>query len=269
MDGSPRYDRPPVRATTLTIYVEPIDNFDLAMVAPLHQRWSEKFPALGQGLPRRRPEELPEVEIIGFASGWPLPAVEQVDNSLSRTLSYQRDQISLEWKFDSEAAVTAYPGFASLSAELTAVFAYFVEVIERLGDKNLQIQGARCAYINLLDGVEGVDWIAGYLSGWQGLAVGNRLGEVDYLGLRVKKVSENPDLASRTIAMTELDSGQEVGKTHLGIDVVSVLLPESTLRDLSPTEAARAMLEDAHATLITLFEENANDEMRAKWEVRQ
>jgi hypothetical protein len=253
----------------LTIYVEPIDNFDLAMVAPLHQRWSEKFPALGQAFPRRRPDELPDVDIVGFANGWPTPAVEQVDTSLSRTLSYQRDQISLEWKFDSEAADTTYPGFASLSAELSSVFAYFLEVVERLGDKTLRIQGARCAYMNLLDGIEGVDWMAGYISGWQGSALGSQLGDAEYFGLRVKKTSENPDLATSRIAMSELDSGQEVGGTLLRIDVVSVPQSESSLSDLPPAEAARAMLEDAHAALIATFEDSADDGMRAKWGVRQ
>ncbi|OBH01248.1 hypothetical protein A5696_13880 [Mycobacterium sp. E2699] len=195
--------------------------------------------------------------------------MEQVDNSLSRTLSYQRDQISLEWKFDSEAAVTMYPGFTSLSAELNAVFAYFLEVVERLGDKTLRIQGARCAYVNVLDSIEGVDWIAGYISGWQGPALGSRGGDAEYLGLRVKNASDNTDLGTRRITMLELDSGQEVGRTHLEIDVLSLPLPESSLSDLPPAEAASAMLEDAHATLIATFEDNADDEMRAKWGVRQ
>lgn len=269
MGDGPRFDRPPVRATTLTVFVEPIENFDLTMIVALHQRWSEKFPAQAQSYPRRRPDELPEVELMGFPSGWPLPAMEQVDNSLSRKISYQHDQISLQWKFDSEAADTAYPGFVALSRALSQVFDYFIEVVERLGDKPLRVQGCRCVYVNRLDGIEGADWLAGYVSDWQGDKGGGRLGSAEYLGLRVKTITENGELGTRRISMTELDAGSEMDPTRLDIDAVSIPLPDSNLTNMPPAEAASAMLGDAHATLIATFQESANDDMRAKWGFRQ
>gem|GEM_PF-2959469 len=253
----------------MTVFVEPIENFDLTMIAPLHQRWSEKFPALAQAFPRRRPEGLPELDPLSFSSGWPLPAVEQVDNSLSRSISYQQDQISLKWRFDPEAADTTYPGFATLSGELSSVFGYFIEVVARLGDKPLRIQGCRCLYVNQLNDIGGIEWLAGYISDWQSRKVGSYLDDAEYVGLRVKKTSENQDLGTRRIAMSELDSGEEFGTTRLDIDVVSIPLPKSKLAEVPPGEAAREMLNDAHATLIATFQDSANDEMRARWGFRQ
>jgi uncharacterized protein (TIGR04255 family) len=269
MDRSVNYDRPPVRATTLTVYVEPIENFDLSMIFPLYQRWSEKFPASSQSFPRQRPEGVPEVDRLSLASGWPLPAMEQVDNSLSRAVSYQNDQISLRWTFDPEAADTTYPGFDTLSAELNSVFGYFAEIVERLGDKPLKIQGCRCLYVNHLKDIAGVDWLAGYVSDWNNQKVGNRLDDADYVGLRVKQSSENRELGTRVLAMTELDSGEEYGSTRLDIDVVSALLPESNLLEIPPAEAARAMLDDAHARVIETFQVSASNQMRTDWGYRE
>ena len=268
MEGSPRYDHPPVRSTTLTVFVEPIENFDLAIILPLQQRWSERFPALAQSYPRRRPPELPSVDALG-SSGWPLPAVEQVDRSLSRTISYQHDQISLEWTFDLEAVDSAYPGFAVLSAELSLNFAYFVEVVQRLGDKPLKVQGCRCMYENRFDGVEGEDWIAGYISDWQNLSATKRMGGAEYVGFRLKEASENSALGTLRTVRSELDAGPEVGTTRFDIDVVSVALPESAFGKDSPADAARLLLEDAHELLIDTFAHSASDAMRAKWGVRQ
>src|SRR4051794_21713554 len=128
MGGTRQYERPPVRRTTLTVFIEPVENFDLEMITRLHRRWSERFPAVKQSFPRPRPDELPDATPFGSATGWfPLPAVIQVSSSLSRTISYQFDQISLSWHFDPEAADTTYPGFEVLSRELHSNFEYFAD----------------------------------------------------------------------------------------------------------------------------------------------
>lgn len=267
-DGSPSYDRPPVTRTTLSVYVEPIENFDLSMILPLQKRWSEKFPALAQAYPSRRPAELPEAS--SFGGSWPLPAVEQLDGSLSRTLRYQHDQLSLEWVFDLEAADSAYPGFDVLSAELSTAFTYFVEVVQRFGDKPLTVQGCRCFYENRLD-VTAEDWLVGFLASWRTASDATaRFDDAAYVGFRLREHSENSVLGTTRIARSELDAGRALGATGLDIDVLSVGLPDSpVIVENSPSEAARLLLDDAHSLLIDTFAKSASDEMRAKWGMRQ
>lgn len=266
--GSPRYDHPPVQRTTLSVYVEPIENFDLTMILPLQQRWSEKYPALTQTYPSRRPTELPPAEPLG--GGWPLPAVEQLDSSLSRVLAYQHDQLSLEWTFDLEAADSAYPGFDVLSAELSSAFSYFVEVVQRFGDKPLKVQGGRCFYENRLETAP-EDWLAGYVAEWQSAPKATaRLAEAEYVGFRLREVSENTALGTSRTVRTELDSGRGYGRTGLDIDVISVASSDSAVVvDNSPLEAVRLLLEDAHSLLIDTFAKSADDDMREKWGYRR
>jgi len=267
-DGGYRYERPPVRNTTLTVFYEPVDNFDLSIITRLVHRWSERFPALQQSLPSPRPSALPPVSLFGGA-GWPLPAVEQVASSLSRSISYQQGQFALAWSFDPEAPDSSYPGFATLSKELSTYFEHFAEVIEQLGDTPLRVQGCRCQYSNIFEDLDGVDWLANALSGWQGETAKERYSSADYLGFRLKESTDNPLLGTRRTAMSELDSGTESPTTQLDIDVVSVPLADSKINTMSPAEGARILLEDAHTVLIETFQKSADDTMRVTWGVKQ
>ncbi|MDV3125726.1 hypothetical protein M1247_12435 [Mycobacterium sp. 21AC1] len=267
MDGSPRYERPPVRSTSLTVFVEPIENFDVSMIGQLQQRWSERFPALAQTAPRRRPTPLPEVDIFG--SGWPLPGVEQVSSSLCRTIAYQHDQIALDWTFDAEAPDTSYPGFEVLAGELNSYFDFFADLVERWGDRPLKVQGCRCQYGNLLDDIAGADWIANYLSDWHGVGSTRRFDDAGYLGFRLRREKKNEELGANTTTRVDIDSGRDVGATQLDIDTLSIPLPDSPLSEKDPKEVAQLLLTDAHQRLIEAFEESSNDAMRTTWGVRQ
>ncbi|OPX05950.1 TIGR04255 family protein [Mycobacterium sp. AT1] len=266
-DGGPRYERPPVRGTTLTVFFEPVENFDLSIINKLVQRWAERFPALQQSPPSPRPSGLPSVNFFSGA-GWPLPSVEQVASSLSRSISYQHDQFSLAWSFDPEAPDSSYPGFENLSVELSTYFQHFADVIERLGDTPLKVQGCRCFYVNRFEDIEGVDWLANALSGWEGVAAKERYSRADYIGFRLRKTTENPVLGTRRTALSELDSGADTPTTQLDIDVVSLPLPQSKINTMGPTEAARILLNDAHTVLIETFQTSADNAMRASWGVQ-
>lgn len=263
LGDSPKYDRPPVRRITLTVYIEPLENFDLQMVGQLQQRWSERFPAMSQSFPLSRPDELPRTSPL--SAQWPMPAVTQVASSLSRSISYQFDQISLSWIFDSEAADTTYPGYEALSKELDATFKYFAEVVERLGDTPLRVQASRCSYENVFDDIEGVDWLVGYISNWSERSAQQRLDGAEYVGFRFRKNTENDQLNTSRTVSTQLDAGEIFGITMLDIDVLSMPKPDSELVAEDPAVAARKLLEDAHNVLISTFESLASEELRTAW----
>lgn len=268
MDGK-RYERPPVEKTTLTVFIDPIENFDVSIIGRLQQRWSERYPALKQTAPKRRPSPpLPEVDLFG--SGWPLPGIEQVASSLCRTVAYQHDQISLEWSFDPDAPDTSYPGFEALAKELNSLFSYFAELVQRFGDTQLRVEGCGCLYENRLDGVASEDWIANYLSGWQGVDSFRQLDEVEYIGFRLRDQLVNRELGTQRTTSVVIDGGHGVDATGLDIDVVSIPLPDADLgKNHSPEEVARILLDDAHQRLIETFEDSANDAMRNNWGVRK
>jgi hypothetical protein len=194
-----------------------------------------------------------------------MPAVVQVASSLSRTISYQFDQISLSWNFDSEAADMTYPGFDVLSKELDSTFGYFAEVVEKMADTPLKVQGCACNYENVLDNVNGADWIVGYLSNWEEKSARNRLTGQGYVGFRYSGTSDNEDLNTHRVVSAQLDSGRDVGMTTLGIAVTSTPQTTSLLLEAPPRQAAKQLLDDAHDILISTFETLANDVMRTAW----
>lgn len=267
MAGRREYGRPPVTSATLTVFIEPVENFDLSMVTRLHTRWSERFPGLQQTFPRTRPDELPSVTPFESAAGWfPLPCVIQFSSSLSRAISFQYDQISLTWNFDVDAADSTYPGYEALSKELHTTFEYFAEVVAQMADKPLKVQGCRVEYENKIDSIDGVDWITGYLSNWEATAR-NRLEDAEYVGFRSRNSVENNSLGTRTTVRVQLGSGSDYEDTDLDIDVVSVPLEESPIAEGKPTDQARRLLDDAHDLEISTFEMYVNDKMRTHWGV--
>lgn len=268
MGGRRDYDRPPVKTATLTVYVEPVENFDLAFVTRLYTRWSERFPGLQQTFPRPRPDELPSVSPFQSAPGWfPLPSVTLFSSSLSRAISFQFDQVSLSWHFDTDAADSSYPGYRTLSKELHTNFEYFAETVEQLSDKPLKVQGCQVEYENQLDTVDSVDWIVGYLSDWKTAAT-NRLEGAEYIGFRWRNGFEvNDENGTRRTAHIQLGSGADYESADLDIYALSLPIEGSTTDAEAPTELARRLLDDAHDLENSTFEMFINDEMRAHWGV--
>jgi len=266
MGGTRKYERPPVRRTVLTVYFDPVENFDLEMITRLHSRWSERYPASQQSFPETRPDELPTASPFRAAfGGFPAPAVLQISRSLSRTISYQYDQISFSWQFDPEAPDNTYPGFEALSKELHSNFEFFADVVEKFADKPLKVQGGQCYYDNELANTEGVDWISGYLSNWTGTVARNRLEGAEYVGFRWRNESDNERLGTHRVTKVQLDSGTDWEETEIDINVLSLPLEGSQIEGKPPTEQARLLLDDAHDLEISTFEKLINDELRASW----
>ncbi|SDE64961.1 TIGR04255 family protein [Mycolicibacterium neoaurum] len=262
--GRPSFDDPPVQATLLTVYFEPITQFDLTFILPLQQLWAEAYPALNQTPPRNRPPSMPEVDITSLGTNWPMPGTEQGDIASGRTLSYQADQISLSWGADSDLPDLKYPGFEAIFSELTSRFDEFVEQVESMAEP-VVVHGVRCAYENYLEDIPGVDYIAQYLSGFAGgVASNRRMDQSRYVGFRFNKDPDVSDDGSEINVAVQLDS-RRGSVTTLDIEVYATPAHNSPIDGGDPREAASQLMRDAHVALIDTFLESTSHDMQQSW----
>ncbi|MFI5535868.1 hypothetical protein ACIA5H_05700 [Nocardia sp. NPDC051900] len=262
LDHAAEYVRPPVRWAEFTLYFEPL-RFDVALVGTLQRQWMEKYPAVRQRLPRQRPENLPSVD--PFTDSWPMPGVEQATGSFSPILFYQFDQISLKWAFSAtESHGEAYPGYTNLAPELMDRFAELVQVVEET-DNTVKVQGAQCYYSNALSDIDSIDWVYGVLSNWEDSRIVDRasLG-INYLGLKLRRVSDNPQLSTRRTAWISLDEGEGQPSE---VDIWSLSVPRDGFSPDTddPMAVAQLLLHDAHEFEISNFESSFSAEMKKGW----
>jgi uncharacterized protein (TIGR04255 family) len=261
--GRPSFDDPPVQATVLTVYFEPITQFDLTFILPLQQRWAKSYPALNQTPPRNRPPSMPDVDITSLGTNWPMPGTEQGDITSGRTLSYQADQISLSWAADSDLPDLKYPGFQTIFAELTLRFDEFLEQVESMAEP-VVVHGVRCAYENYLEDTPGVDYIAQYLSGFAGISANRRMDHSRYVGFRFNKDPEESLDGSEINVAVQLDSRRD-SVTTLDIEVFATPARNSPLDGGEPRETAPQLMRDAHVALIDTFLESTSIDMQRAW----
>lgn len=262
--GRPNFDDPPVQATVLTVFFEPITQFDLTFILPLQARWAESYPALNQTPPRNRPPSMPDVDMMSLGSNWPLPGTEQGDIASGRTLSYQADQISLSWHADPDLSDLKYPGFQSIFAELTRRFDEFLEQVESMAEP-VVVHGVRCAYENYLENVPGVDYIAQYLSDFAaGVSANRRMDSSRYVGFRFNKEPVKSSDGSEINVAVQMDSRKDM-ITTLDIEVFATPAPNSPLDGGEPREAASQLINDAHIALIDTFLESTSIDMQQAW----
>ncbi len=146
-----------------------------------------------------------------------MPAAQLADSSLSRTLAFQFDRLSLSWKFDADAGGSKYPGYSVLADELIDRLTEFVAVVDSASDDSVTIDGCQCCYSNSLDGIGGQNWLTQFLDG-KASTVGV-LDNVMHFGFRVSREDE---LAGIRCAVTvQLDEGKEQ-PPEVDISVVAV-----------------------------------------------
>lgn len=262
-DGGTNFDHPPVQTTVLTVFFEPITLFDLTFIMPLQQRWAERYPELKQKAPRGRPYALPDVEVGELGSTWPFPAVEQQNREMGRKISYQADQISLTWQLEKEAIDPGYPGFNALFNEFRAVLREFVERVEAMA-KPIVVQGARCNYENYFEHIDGIDYIAQYLSDFNGVNAVRRMTDTEYVGFRFNKESIDSPAGSAISVGVQLDVTKDRLPT-LDIDVTAVPIRNSPIDGGDAQAAAVQLIDDAHNALIDTFMESVSADMQRTW----
>ena len=256
------FDQPPVQATALTAYFEPIREFDLSFVIPLQKRWAERYSSLRQTGPRIRPSHAPPVD-LSLGDSWPFPGVVQRSDELGRSLAYQQDQIGLSWQRDPAAADSEYPGYERLSAEFFSRFDEFADHTETAATP-LVVQAVRVTYSNDLEDLSGMDWIAKYLNNFGPVKAARRLADDEYVGFRYNRPPIDLGNGSSFVAMLQLDA-PGIGSTDLDIDVTVYLNDGVERPESDPKDIVRQLMTDAHSALVDTFLSSTDDEMQKAW----
>jgi uncharacterized protein (TIGR04255 family) len=263
--GSVHYRRPPVRKTRFTVYFKPLD-FDLGLITKLCDIYEDDYPGVKQRPPGRRPTELPSADPFGGAS-WPMPAVELVNKSLSRTIRLQFDHFSLGWRFDADAPNGQYPSYEVLADELIAKFAEFVRVVDDVSDATVEVQGCECYYSNALESIGPENWLSGYLTDWsQTDKLGTQLDGAEHFALHTYR-EDVQDGVNRTVRV-DLDAGKKQ-RPELDINVIAVHADSSAVKQSDPIKVSRVLMDSAHQLENQTFERSFSDEMKAEWEAQR
>lgn len=263
VSGRIHYRRPPVRRTTFTVYVKPLP-YDIGLITKLCDIWSSDYPGIKQAPPTPRPRNLPQTDPFDTAdTTWPMPRVELVNNSLSRTIAFQFDHISLTWRFDADAPKDQYPRYEVLAEELMAKFADFVQIVDDVSDAAVQVEGCQCYYTNSLEGIGAKAWLTGYLTGWSDTEQrGKQLDNTEYLGFHIHWADEEGGV-KRGVGV-HVDEGDK-RRSELEITAVATYVDSSSSTTDDPSIVARRLLDAAHEFENQTFEHSFSAEMKSNW----
>lgn len=258
-----QYAQPPVRTTVFSVFFTPID-LDLAVITELRNKWVEAYPGFTQAAPKQRRSKLLQPTDILLSKTWPMPAAQMADSSLSRTLSFQSDQFSLTWKFDSDEGGSRYPGYAALVAELIDRFAEFVAVVDSSSDSTVTVEGCRCFYTNTLEGVGGPRWLAWLLAGQD--STDYPLDDALHFGFRVYCEDEVEGI-KRGVS-TQMDAGRRYPSSEVDISATAVPAEGADGLPTDATERARRLMDAAHDLENQTFRSSFSETMKKQWEAK-
>lgn len=262
--GSIHYERPPVRRTTFTVYVKPLP-YDIGLITKLSEVWSADYPGIKQTSPTPRPPGLPDTDPFEGAVPWPMPRVELVNSSLSQTIAFQFDHLSLTWRFDADAPNDQYPSYEVLAEELITKFGDFIRIVDDVSGTTVEVDGCQCYYSNYLEGIGAVKWLTGYLNGWRTteLARSEQLdNDPTYIGFHVHWADEKNGV--NRIVVVNVDEGEKQ-RPELDIRAVAAHADPPSARKDDPSAVARSLLDAAHELENQTFEGSFSDEMKAEW----
>lgn len=261
--GSIHYERPPVRRTTFTVYVKPLP-YDIGLITKLCEVWSGDYPGIKQTPPTPRPQGVPETDPFEGAVTWPMPRVELVNSSLSRTIAFQFDHVSLTWRFDANATTDQYPRYEVLAEELITKFGDFVQIVDDVSGTTVEVEGCQCYYTNDLEGIGAKRWLAGYVTGWASTELTHSTQLADdptYIGFHAHWADQKNGI-KRTVGV-HVDEGEKQ-RAELDVRSVAALADPPSTRD-DPSAVARNLLDAAHELENQTFESSFSEEMKAKW----
>lgn len=266
--GRTHYERPPVRRAIFTVYVKPLP-YDIGLINKLCDVWSTDYPGVRQTppVPRSRNTYSPLPQTDPFDSPWPMPRVELVNSSLSRTIAFQFDHVSLTWRFDADTPNDHYPSYEVLAEELITKFGDFVRIVDDVSDATVEVQGCQCYYSNSLEDIGAERWLIGYLTGdWSDIeARKKQLDDAAYIGFQLHW-NEEKDGLKRDVGV-HIDEGLEQ-RPELDIHAVAAHADPSSSKTDDPCTTARSLLDSAHQLENTTFEDCFSEDIKTKWKAR-
>jgi uncharacterized protein (TIGR04255 family) len=165
MVGASRFEEPPVREVSLTVFFEPIATLQALNLAALRMDWSSDYPKVSE-VPPRPPlrTEGRFREYLGSNSFWPMPLTAFANERGNQTIELQNDRFGIVWRFD--RSPKAYPGYDHLSNELLVRFVEFRSALTVSIDHDPVPVAASISYSNHIEGYDAATFALGVLTGW-------------------------------------------------------------------------------------------------------
>lgn len=250
-----RFERPPVREVSLTLYFDVIESLRVGHLAPLRQAWRSMYPRVDETVPR--PDwaagEVGILESLTENSPWPFPSVWFGSEDSDSSVRLQHDRFILTWRFSSDDASDAsYPGYDELKPELMMRFDEFGQCLSEEIGESVQVRRIELRYNNEFYDVRSSDLIRIIAAGPNAASEGI-LDGADYSGMRVHYCasSENSDCS----VLVGVDSSEQSEGARLFIEVSS---------DVADADIW-TVTDTIHDVVLEQFMKLTTEAMRANW----
>lgn len=260
MSELPDFESPPVIEVACGVQFRPIAGLRGMALAPLYNKWRERFPIVEE-----QPPLPPLVE--ASATGGPMvqvflgnsPDVRRwfIDESGRDLVQLQQDRLIVNWREGEPRG--AYPRFSTVRGNLTSRLSDLSDFLaeEELG--KLEISHAEVSYINAVEPPGGVlGALDGIVKDWptfDGHHLGRPAGARAALEFLIPEVGEGTRLA------VTLGPGGRVG----GEVALFMTMTVQGRTDGASPGAALAFIDAAHDHLVRSFAEITAESQHANW----
>jgi hypothetical protein len=258
MPSDVRFERPPVRKVTLTVYFELSTPLQVMHLSPLRQLWRSEFPET-QELAPLAPlgGRHSEVEYVSPDSPWLFPQLVFSDSGSERQITIQSDRFSLTWAFQAKAADQPspgfYPGYEELRKDLESRLGLFTKIAMAEADARFEYSAIECRYENQIEGYSGSELAVGVLTGWAERSSAVALIPLNYAGMRLHQCASEENQESAVLVGVDSE-----------IDNLATMFIEVT-KKVDEAQAPLEALDIAHDVLISTFLQTSSASQRENW----
>lgn len=253
-----RFERPPVRGVTLSVFFAQIPNLQVSHLSSLREQWRSDYPTTHEAPPRMPRFGDDDDELVLLPNEpWLFPYLTFATSSGDRIVGVQKDRFTLSWEFgeaDDESR-PSYPGYEHLRQELDLRLGEFGAQVEREAGGTLTLMASDCRYRNVVEGVSAADLQVGIATGWAGAQAGAHLLAADWSGFRIHQCSTEENNLCATLISIEGDHDE---------DPTLVIYVDRDVSDVEDS-ASLAGLDFAHTELIKQFVACSNPALRERW----
>ncbi|QKW11802.1 TIGR04255 family protein [Verrucosispora sp. NA02020] len=255
-----RFEEPPVREVSLTVFFERVATLQSLNLAQLRVDWKDAYPKVSE-VPPRPPlrGDTPMHQYLGGNSFWPMPLTAFTNARGDQTIELQNDRFGIVWRF--HQGPKTYPGYDELSTELLLRFEDFRRAISNSLAQELNPTDSYVSYTNLIEGVLPESLAVGILTNWQTSLA--RLDPPELAGLRLHYCSPEleEDVALTIMVDPSFDRDRDRDDPCASLELEgSISLDDSLAIDQS--------LAIAHDAVVKKFLELTSNDMKTKWGLR-
>lgn len=260
MSELPDFANPPVIEVACGVQFRPITGLRGMAIAPLYNRWRDRFPTVEEQPP------LPPVLETSPAGG---PSMQLfvgnnldvrrwfIDDSGRELVQLQQDRLIVNWREGNTGGT--YPRFGSVRANLVSRLSDLVEFLEEEELGKLEISHGEVSYINAIANSEGgMGGLDGALKGWPTFA-GHHLGGPAVARLNLE--FPVPEMGEKTSLTVNLGPG---GRASGEVALFMTMTVQGRTDGGSPS-AALAFIDAAHDHLVRSFAEITDESQQALW----